>query len=834
VKRHRKLASIECDSHDDGAYLIYRFPDRADHKETTTMHPIQQPAAHSSFHEAALNHPSTRHRLSALSLACALALAAGAAQAQDTNRPAAQPGAATGNTSERIVVTARKRAELVIDVPLAVSVVGGDQLERDQISNLTDLARTSPSLEVSQSFGGETNGGGRLRGIGTGVFNASVSPSVALVVDQVPIGNLAFPLLFDVSAVEVLRGPQGTLFGQGASAGVINIRSRAPSTTGFAARGGVQYADKGKAGSEFGEQVFDASINVPLNDRMALRLATQHRVETGLQRRMNAAGGQPAGKDTELTDVGVRLRFLMKPTDNIQVNLGAEYGKNESDGQVFLGLAIPPNATTPFGAPGGTLGGASLAAHLNPTGCAMTEISLRTEQYCEAAPTYLETEISGLSAVVDITLSDALSVTSVTGLRERTYRQFRREFTRLSTVPSAARDRVDEDAEGLSQELRASYAGDGFDLTFGLAYASFDFESHPQGNPPFTFGLRGQADRIGFGVCTLNGAVCPLPPAFTKEITSNRTLSAFTDATVKLPAKLQLFGGLRVDDFKNTTRTGTNTLTPTASLETTDRALSGRIGLSWQPVKNSNLYASLSRGYKPPAVGTNAAGGLFELLPEESDAIELGAKLFTRNVQWTANIFSNTLKNYQGQTSIFVGTALISTPLNVPKLEARGLEFTATGDIGKNLNFSAGYQFNKVEYPAGFLGEDGQSLGGRQFLLAPEHKVSLSAEYSFAVAGGVEGFVNANVIHKSKTLYGARTDPRYVFPAHEIVNVGFGLKSQDGRWNASVFVRNLAKERQPMTLVASTFAGQTDGGIRSWPVAGLTARAVGIRAGFNF
>lgn len=778
--------------------------------------------------------PRTPCRLSALALASTLALAAGSVQAQDPARPAAQPGATTEGTAERIVVTARKRTELVIDVPLAVSVVGREQLERDQISNLTDLARTSPSLEVSQSFGGESNGGGRLRGIGTGVFNPSVSPSVALVVDQVPIGNLAFPLLFDLSAVEVLRGPQGTLFGQGASAGVINIRSTAPSTTGLSVRGAIQYANKGTAGSEFGEQVLDAAVNVPLGDRMALRLATQHRVETGLQRRMNASGGRPAGEDTEVTDVGARLRVMVRPTDKVQVNLGAEYGKTETDGQVFLGLAIAPNATTPFGPPGGTLGAASLAAHLNPAGCAMTVISLRTEQYCEAAPSYTETEVAGLSAVVDITVSDALTVTSVTGFRERVYRQFRREFTRLSTAPSAARDRVDEDSEGLTQEVRASYAGSGFDLTFGLAYASFDFESQPQGNAPFTFGLRGQADRIGFSVCTLNGAVCPLPPAFTKEVTSNRTLSAFSDATVRLPGKIQLFGGLRVDDFKNTTSTGTNTLTPTSTLETTDRALSGRIGLSYQPVKNSNLYGSLSRGYKPPAVGTNAAGQLFELMPEESDAIELGAKLFTRNIQVTGNLFHNTLRNYQGQTNVFVATALVSTPLNVPKLVAKGFELTATGDIGRNLSVNAGYQYNDVRYPAGFLGEDGQTLGGRQFLLAPKHKVSLSTEYSFALGGRLEGFANASVIHKGKTLMSARSDLRYVFPAHEIVNVGFGLRSRDGRWNASIYVRNLTKERQPMTLVASTFAGQPDGGIRSWPIAGLTARAVGLRASVSF
>ncbi len=782
-----------------------------------------------------MTHSPRPHRLSALAVAASLALVAEAALAQATGQPAAaQPSADTGSSNERIVVTARKRVELVVDVPLAVTVVGRDQLERDQVSNLSDLARTTPALEISQSFGGESNGGGRLRGIGTGVFNPSVSPSVALVVDQVPIGNLAFPMLYDLSAVEVLRGPQGTLFGQGASAGVINIRSTAPSTTGFAVRGGIQFAEKGRAGSEFGDQVVDAAVNVPLNDKMALRLATQHRVETGLQRRMNASGGQPAGQDTEITDVGVRLRFLMKPTDNIQVNLSAEYGLNESDGQIFFAPAIAPNATTPFGAPGNTLGATSLAAHLNPAGCAITEFSLRAEQYCEAAPSYTETEVSGVSAVVDFTLSDALSITSVTGVRERVYRQFRREFTRLSTAPSAARERVDEDSDGLSQELRASYAGDGFDLTLGLAYASFEFESTPQGSEPFTFGLRRQGDRIGFGVCTLSGAVCTVPPVFTKEITRNKTLSAFTDATVKLPAKMQVFGGLRVDDFSNTTRTGANTLTPTSSLTTEDRALSGRIGLSWQPVRNSNLYGSLSRGYKPPAVGTNAAGQLFELLPEESDAFELGAKLFTRNVQLTANLFHNTLKNFQGQSSVFVGTALISTPLNVPKLVAQGFEITATGDIGKHLNVSAGYQYNNVKYPAGFSGDDGQSLGGRQFVLSPRHKVSLSTEYSFALTGAVVGFVNANIIHKSETLMSSRSDPRYVFPAHEIVNLGFGARSADGRWNASVFVRNLTKERQPMAFLAGTFAGQLDGSIRAWPVGGLTARAVGVRAGFSF
>ncbi|MFM5950685.1 MAG: TonB-dependent receptor plug domain-containing protein, partial [Novosphingobium sp.] len=152
--------------------------------------------------------------LSTTILAAAIATPAYAQEASDESSAA---------SDDTIIVTARKRDENLVDVPVPISVTTGAQLERDKVYSITDLQRTTPALEVSQTSGGEVNGGARLRGLGTGVFNATVSPSVAFVVDQVPQGNLTFPLMFDLAQVEVLRGPQGTLFGQGASAGVINI-----------------------------------------------------------------------------------------------------------------------------------------------------------------------------------------------------------------------------------------------------------------------------------------------------------------------------------------------------------------------------------------------------------------------------------------------------------------------------------------------------------------------------------------------------------------------------------------------------------------------------------
>ena len=199
---------------------------------------------------------------SVLAVATALSVA-NPASAQD----------AAPEDEDTIMVTARKREENLVEVPLAVTVATQEQLSRDQIYNVNDLQRVAPALEISQTSGGETNGGGRLRGLGTGVFNPSVASSVALVIDQVPVGNLNFPLLYDLAQVEVLRGPQGTLFGQGASAGVLNITTRRPEFDAVTVNGSMDWADKGTAGSEVGELVFNGGLNLPLASNMAARLS---------------------------------------------------------------------------------------------------------------------------------------------------------------------------------------------------------------------------------------------------------------------------------------------------------------------------------------------------------------------------------------------------------------------------------------------------------------------------------------------------------------------------------------------------------------------------------
>jgi iron complex outermembrane recepter protein len=741
---------------------------------------------------------------------------------------------------DEIIVTARKRAENLIDVPLPVTVTTQEQLKRDQVYTITDLSRVTPALEISQTSGGEVNGGARLRGLGTGVFNASVSPSVAFVVDQVPQGNLTFPLLFDLAQVEVLRGPQGTLFGQGASAGVINVATVAPSTDGPVGNFGLDYADKGTAGSEVGEMTVRAGANVPLGEKAAIRIAGQYKREVGLQRNTFL------GLDNEITDYGVRARVLLKPSEKLTINLSAEHTKQDSDGWNFFAIGIAPNSNKlvdpdgPGPAPTLPVRIFSNGAFSDPTGCNIPAITARAEFYCEDAQTRMINSSKAFAGVIDYELSDLTTLTSVTSLRYSDRETVTVNFSRRLGVAARTENQENESRQ-FSQELRVTHEGDRFDLVAGALYSKFRIETTPINNSlPFGNPFPGQ--RTGFSVCLNAGFFCVVPVALTYENTRNTTKAIFADATFKLTDQLDLFGGIRYSDYSNTTGVGVNVLTPTRVQKIGDKDLSGRVGMSFKPNRDTTFYGSFARGYKPPAivVPTIATDPVTALKPEKADALEIGAKAQVGGIQLSANAFYTKVANFQTQTSIFnAAGALISVAQNIASVKSKGFELGAFGKISDNFSINAGYQFNDIRFPKTFLGNDGDPLvaallGGSQFLNAPKHKFTISGDFGQPVGNDSEIYLNANMVYKSKVLLAQNGDPRYRYPAHEIINLGFGVRDTDGAWKVGAFVRNLTKEREPTAYLASDFAGNPDGGLRAWPAAGLTARVVGMSLDFNF
>jgi iron complex outermembrane recepter protein len=204
--------------------------------------------------------------------------------------PAIAQDAASGDSIalEEIVVTAQKREQNLQSVPVAVTAVTGDALQQQGITNFAELAQVSPTLTVSrsnQATGSTVN----VRGIGTLAFSTGVEPSVAVIVDDLPVLQQAqaFSNLSDVERIEVLRGPQGTLFGKNASAGAVNIVTRAPAEK----FGGTVSAQATSDEQYIGE----GSVTGPLGDRAAFRLTGYYNRSEGYIK--NLATGSDLGAE---------------------------------------------------------------------------------------------------------------------------------------------------------------------------------------------------------------------------------------------------------------------------------------------------------------------------------------------------------------------------------------------------------------------------------------------------------------------------------------------------------------------------------------------------------
>ncbi|WP_082356111.1 TonB-dependent receptor [Novosphingobium sp. AAP83] len=758
-----------------------------------------------------------------------LAVTATPAVAQNVAQSASS--AQTEDTSSElnaIVVTARLRQESLTEVPIAVSVATAEQLARDQIYTLSDLSRITPTLEVSASFGGNINGGAGIRGIRTQAFNPSVSPSVALVVDQAAAGNVTFPILHDVAQVEVLRGPQGTLFGQGASAGVVSVTTRAPKLGEVQANFNVDYADDGTAGSENTEIVMRGGLNVPLGTNAALRVAGFYRQEVGL--RTNTF----LNLDDNRREYAIRGRLRFEPTDRLTIDLIADYGKTIEDGVSFFSPTLAPRSTAPTDEPGVTLGQASLA-DLAACGVTRDRITPRGRFYCEDVQSEENSAALSLTAVIGYKLSDRLSVTSVSSYRDLRIDVFGRNFSTRAFGLSARNENLQENYDQFSQELRFAYEGNGFDVIFGGFLNQFSSAQTPL-NPALPFGVTAPGQRVGFSVCTGDGGFCVVPVTFVSETSDNRTLAGFADVTVDLSEQIEAFGGLRITSYKNDSTYGLNSVTPSAFGNISESNLSGRIGFSYKPNSDLNIYTSYSRGYKPSALGFPGQPGapFIPLNPEENSAFEIGAKGNLGGLQLAGNVFYMNVANFQGQESILVGGELISQIRNIGDIESYGFEVSAFGQLTERLSVNAGYQFNHAVYPEGFIGDDGSDLSREQLLSAPRHKFVLSADYVQPINDRTEAFFNTNIIYKSAIRLSNQDTNRFVFPAGETINLRLGVRNVDERWTASLFVRNLTQNREPASYLPITFGGQDDISARGRPVSGLTTRVVGASVGFDF
>jgi iron complex outermembrane receptor protein len=745
-------------------------------------------------------------------LAASLMIGAAPAFAQDAAQ-ATTPQADADDGD--IIVTAQKREENVQRVPLAVSVLTGNQLQAQNIRQFQDLARVSPSLTVRPAEH-PVNANVSLRGVGTFAFGIGVEPSVAVLVDEVPLAfqARAFTDLPDVERIEVLRGPQSTLYGKSASAGLINIITRQPTDT-FRIRANANATTDSEYGANF-------SVSGPMGENLGYVVSASYSTWDGNVR--NLFNGQTVNGNETFTTRG-RLRW--EPSDTATITLSLNYLNGNTDvGRPFIRMSS--NALL--------RGVAGQAAAVTMPG---VTVSTSNQDISNNFPA--RTKYSGgggsVRAEFDLGGPTLLSITSYDRFR---LDDFLDQDDTASTNANGSNIQVGAfNSRLFTQELRLVSPGDGpFRYTLGAYYGNVSF------NRPF---FRGPAFSLADWYATAKSQQVAGFAQFDWEVVPSLTLTA--------GGRVQ-YEKVEYSFQDNRAAVGSQFF----SGNTDDTAGTWRVSGRYEITPDIGVFATYSTGYKGQTydltTGFNAArAAAGPIRPERSRDIELGIRtqFFDRHLTLNATYFDTSYTNLQAQTieTLSDGSTVFRLT-NVGKLATRGLEVDAGLRFGSDFNLGASVALLDATYTdfpiaqcyptqsaaQGCTGSPTrQNLTGTRAIQAPEFKVSLSGEYAPMISNNLRAIGQFNLQNQSSVQYTPR-DPQTFQPAYTIVNVGLGIREADRRWEVVAYVNNLFDQQYFPALVNSAGNFGLNAGNPGQATQALLPRDFrrygGIRASINF
>lgn len=729
-----------------------------------------------------------------LTTAASIAISA-PAFGQDASASASPASDREDGEGSEIIVTAQRRAESVQDVPLSISVATGEQLERQRVNSLTDLSRTAASLQLSPNPGG-SGGGAYIRGIGTFARSRAAEPSVGIVVDGVVQGLTNISNLNDIARVEVLRGPQGTLFGQSVSAGVINITTRAPDPSEASGRFMLEVSADNFASSTAGRQLVRGSYNIPVSSTSALRVSGYASRTQGILKNIFL------NDSDEQIEIGARARFMAELGERVTVNLVGEYSKDDTSQAVF--------GTYQRVTPG------SLSERLI-IACGVT-IGIKNHEHCSDSPQGRLQEIKAASGQLDwefgpVTLT---SITAYRTLGSATNNDIDRLPESLSTLNQASG--LLTDYSQFTQELRLASDPDR-PVSFTVGGFYYDSEVVNIQGPSAGAFQRVYQGRVAIYNNPAQGiARCfptpTLPACSTVAISGteqfqdvdNTNLSGFGEVRFK-SGPVTLFAGGRLTKSEVRQVGSNQPVLPSlgtlrsSNVEFNDTFFSWRVGGQYEVGTNAMLYGSVSRGYKSaqiaPIQGPNPAKVVFPEIPTD---FQLGLKtdLFNRRLALNFNGFYTRVKDFQTAFCNVGGGEVVCLPLNIPRVVTKGIEFDAFGRIGPNLTVHATAIYNVIKYPAGFLADDGTNLGGQQLDQAPRFAATLAGDLTIPTNSDLDGFVSLDVNYKGRTRLGTLSadEATNTYRAYALVGGRVGVRV-DKRWSAAIFANNIFNQIAP-------------------------------------
>ncbi|QGN53852.1 TonB-dependent receptor [Novosphingobium sp. Gsoil 351] len=780
------------------------------------------------------------------------------AEAEATSLDEAPPG--------EIVVTAQKRSERLQDVPVAVSVLSGEQLGSASRPSVESAAQQVPALNFLKS-GTTLNQTIFLRGVGTASFSIAGEPSVSTVVDGVVYARSgeAFSDLVDIDRLEVLRGPQGTLFGKNASAGVLNITTKMPKVGEFGGTLEASYFDRKEYRGK-------AAVNVPLGENAAGRFTAFYGNYAGNIRNLTA-GKRVNGYE----HYGARAQFLYEPSDALRLYATADYHKNDDDCCADI---IATGPLTGAGAPT-----TNLAFNVLPT-----PRGAKTRRITQDLITATKERGWGVSLQADVGVGTH-TLTSITAYRDWDNTEIRDGdwLDRAYVGFNQLHDNGPQRTHTLTQELRlTSPANQVISYVLGGYYSNAYSRRVFTRNDVVCTAVTGAPTNVLIP-CGSPNANPSTTPSGTADFGSRfKNYAAFGQATLNATDTFRLIGGLRYskddlsvfhkrvatglavsgglpqaapgiqpnfdqgvyDRYLALVATGVSPTTAAAQAvtasngvafrtKTTADNLSGKISAQFDFTRDHMGYLSYTRGYKGPAYNiffNLTATGTNRISPETSDAFEIGLKNTLLDGRMTLNLalFRADYHNFQANNPDLVAGVVVTRFTNAGEVSTRGIEADMNWRPFDDFTLNGGVAYTKARVDRFNAPAGAATIPPRTPLgYAPKWKGSLAADYRWRTGGAIDVWLGASTNFQSSqlSLFAANAVQRQLgtIPKYALVNAQIGFGDPDDTWRITAQVRNLTDKEYAAAIINGG-----PGGSYRYQIPRDADRYIGVTGRLNF
>jgi len=714
-----------------------------------------------------------------------------------------------------IVVTAQRVEQNIQDVPISVTAISGDALQARQIDSFDQLQFIAPGITFNAGVNARQSAT-TIRGIGTSLFNIGIEASAAIAVDGVVMGREGAGIFdfADVERVEVLRGPQGTLFGKNASSGVVSIITKGPTDV-FKAEANVAYGS-------YDELNLFAAVSGPIAGPVTARLSGYRNTRDGYIRNLNPTAVQDRLNNRDEFGMRGKLNFEFAPGSDLL--LSGDYVKRDQESG-----ALTLRRPSAGGAGTGLLG--SGRAVIGPASAALGIIPGPRNRDIGSEGLFFS-KMDAWSATAQFTtgLSD-FDFVSLTSYRE--WNSVDNNDADLVPLPTLSVNLGDLAQSQFSQEIRLVSPRDKpFTYTLGAFYFEQDIAQ----------------DNIQGGTAGLNllGAL-PAGRQLGTQLESNfseKNYAVFGQGEFAVNDALSLIAGFRVlrsevsgSQFKRIAPgffgpfAGQVASTALEQASDKDTALVWRLGAQYKIDPNSNVFATVTRGYKAAGIVQGltirplSGQTLPTVRPEIPTQYEIGVRHQSDDKRVTANFtgFFTEVKDFQAQTLVPNpnGTAIF-TVANAGKVETYGFEGELTVAPVEGLSLSAAVAYTNATFarfpnaPCYQLqtaaqgctvisGQRVQNLDGAALANAPKLVANGLVRYDAAIGPTADGFIQMGIQFRDDAQSTILNDPNTIVRAYTLVDGQVGVNLFDNKLSVVGFVRNLLDQNFVENIVGATF-----------------------------